>query len=139
FTHSQLFTCVWEHFDSSHTKQRSRSMGDDLGDDWGVEGIDAGEEGISMVAAEAVSSNDMKKHKKTKTKTKTKKDNNNGKPTASPAIAGRKRSRAQLSAEGFEESDGEGGGTGDEEEEEDDDEEARLKAAVEEQVKALRA
>lgn len=28
-------------------------MGDDLGDDWGVEGVDAGEEGISMVAAEA--------------------------------------------------------------------------------------
>lgn len=57
-------------------------------------------------------------------------------PTA--ALAGRKRGRAQLSAEGFEESDSDGAG-GDDDQEEEEDEESRLKAAEEEEAKLRRA
>lgn len=62
--------------------------------------------------------------------------------SAPTAVAGRKRGRAQLSAEGFEESDGgdsDGAGGDGKEEEEEEDEESRLKAAAEEEATLRRA
>eukprot|EP00752_Nemacystus_decipiens_P011919 g10569.t1 len=114
-------------------------MGDDLGDEWVAEALDSGDEGVSMTvteAAEPPTAKSMKTSKNGKGITST------SAASAPTALAGRKRGRAQLSAEGFEESDGDSDGTGDDdgdEDEEEEDEESRLKAAAEEEAKLRRA
>lgn len=57
-------TRVLAFFDSyrSRAKEEADTMGDDLGDDWGVKGFDQSEDGTSSVAAEAGTSTAAANH-----------------------------------------------------------------------------
>ncbi|CAB1099527.1 unnamed protein product [Ectocarpus sp. CCAP 1310/34] len=111
-------------------------MGDDLGDDWGVKGLDSGDEGTSTAAAAAVAPKEVTKKKK-KPNNNTKKNDNSSSITNT--LAGRKRGRSQLSPEGFEETDSSEGDGEEQEQDEEQDEESRLKATEEEEATLRRA
>ncbi|CBJ28652.1 conserved unknown protein [Ectocarpus siliculosus] len=111
-------------------------MGDDLGDDWGVEGLDSGDEGTSTAAAAAAVAPKTATKKKNKANNKKKNDDSS---TTTTTLAGRKRGRSQLSPEGFEETDSSDGDGEEDQDEEEQDEESRLKAAEEEEARLRRA
>ncbi|CAM9972194.1 unnamed protein product [Ectocarpus sp. 12 AP-2014] len=114
-------------------------MGDDLGDDWGVEGLDSGDEGTSTAAGAAAVAPKEATKKENKTNNKTNNKKNDESSSATNTLAGRKRDRSQLSPEGFEETDSSEGDGEEKEQDKEQDEESRLKAAEEEEARLRRA
>ncbi|CAN0226847.1 unnamed protein product [Ectocarpus sp. 12 AP-2014] len=114
-------------------------MGDDLGDDWGVEGLDSGDEGTSTAAAAAAVAPKEATKKQNKANNNSNKKKNDDSSSTTNTLAGRKRGRSQLSPEGFEETDSSEGDGEEEEQDEEQDEESRLKAVEEEEARLRRA